>query len=73
MFCLYFLRQLLQKSPSRRLGSGPRDGTDVMAHSFFSSIDWSLIEEKAVAPPFVPKVVREIEVLYLRVLTVIEN
>jgi hypothetical protein len=39
---------LLVKDPVKRLGGGPEDAKQIMAHVFFASIDWNDLEEKKV-------------------------
>ncbi|VEL26908.1 unnamed protein product [Protopolystoma xenopodis] len=41
---------LLTKDPNTRLGGGPRDALDVMAHQFFDCIDWDALVRKSVIP-----------------------
>ncbi|XP_011301178.1 RAC serine/threonine-protein kinase [Fopius arisanus] len=55
---------LLIKDPSRRLGGGPNDAKDIMCHAFFSSIDWSDLVQKKIAPPFKPQVTSETDTRY---------
>ena len=50
------IRGLLTRNPLKRLGSGPRGADDVLLHMFFDSIDWRLLLEKKVPPPFNPQV-----------------
>lgn len=42
------LSGLLMKDPNRRLGGGPDDANDIMAHPFFSCINWSDLQAKRV-------------------------
>ncbi|KAG0183950.1 Serine/threonine kinase [Apophysomyces sp. BC1034] len=49
-------QKLLQREPSRRLGSGKGDGQDVRAHSFFAGVNWEDMMAKKVTPPFLPTV-----------------
>uniref|UniRef100_A0A183ABE1 AGC-kinase C-terminal domain-containing protein n=1 Tax=Echinostoma caproni TaxID=27848 RepID=A0A183ABE1_9TREM len=48
----------LVKSPSRRLGCVSVDGGElaIQRHPFFREIDWVILEERRVRPPFRPKV-----------------
>lgn len=50
------LRGLLEKDPTKRLGSGPGGAAEVMAHPFFAShgVDWVAIKNKQLRPPFKP-------------------
>ncbi|KTW27139.1 protein kinase C-like protein [Pneumocystis jirovecii RU7] len=55
------LQRLLTKDPDRRLGSGPSDALEVMAHPFFRNINWDDIYHKRVHPPYFPKVVNAVD------------
>ncbi len=35
--------QLLERSPKKRLGSGPEGADEIKKHPFFSNIDWVLL------------------------------
>lgn len=52
------LSKFLVKSPTRRLGCVPADGGEyaIQRHPFFREIDWQILEERRVRPPFRPKV-----------------
>jgi serine/threonine protein kinase len=57
-----FVQKLLDKDPERRLGSG-KDGPDeVMAHPFFSEVEWNDLYHKRVPAPFIPVVANRIDV-----------
>ncbi|KAF7722694.1 Serine/threonine kinase [Apophysomyces ossiformis] len=49
-------QKLLERTPSRRLGSGKADGLEVRAHPFFSGVNWEDMLAKKVTPPFLPTV-----------------
>lgn len=55
---------LLKKDPNKRLGGGPNDAKDIMDHAFFSSVDWSELVQKKMAPPFKPQVESDIDTRY---------
>ena len=42
-----------------RLCSGPNGMTDLMNHSFFSTIDWNRLKVRTIDPPFKPAVVSD--------------
>jgi RAC serine/threonine-protein kinase len=46
---------LLIKDPARRLGGGPDDARQIMAHPFFSCINWRDLEQKKVKKMVVDK------------------
>lgn len=51
--CVDFLRRLLEKDPTRRLGSGA-DLLEVMSHPWLSEIDWRLLLNQQLTPPYKP-------------------
>ncbi|XP_034233469.1 RAC serine/threonine-protein kinase [Thrips palmi] len=58
------LTGLLMKDPNRRLGGGPEDANDIMAHPFFSCINWSDLQAKRLTPPFKPQVTSDTDTRY---------
>lgn len=42
------LSGLLVKDPTKRLGGGPDDAKEIMAHNFFRSINWTDLNQKKV-------------------------
>lgn len=63
------LMQLLERSPSKRLGSGERGADDIMAHPFFRNINWNDLKQKKVKPPYRPQTsgpgdIRNIDALF---------
>eukprot|EP00755_Sulcionema_specki_P038297 Sspe_Gene.110605::Locus_91661_Transcript_1_1_Confidence_1.000_Length_1353::g.110605::m.110605/K13303/SGK2; serum/glucocorticoid-regulated kinase 2 len=50
------LIKLLARDPKHRLGTGPDGPLEVMAHPYFSGIDWDAFYNKTVEPPFKPNV-----------------
>nr|CCA14465.1 RAC family serine/threonineprotein kinase putative [Albugo laibachii Nc14] len=50
------ISKLLERDPSKRLGSGPEGGHNIMNHAFFESIDWDKLARKEYKPNFVPDV-----------------
>ncbi|CAB1326767.1 unnamed protein product [Coregonus sp. 'balchen'] len=51
------LKGFLNKEPKERLGCHPQTGfADIMGHPFFRNVDWDLMEQKQVAPPFKPNI-----------------
>ncbi|KAL9227403.1 hypothetical protein vseg_003093 [Gypsophila vaccaria] len=50
------LKGLLQKDPSKRLGSGPQGADEVKNHKWFKTINWKTLEAKKLKPKFMPDV-----------------
>ena len=58
------LWQLLEKKPSKRLGSSVDGFNEIKTHSFFSSIEWQKLMEKKLEPPFRPLVDSDSDTCY---------
>lgn len=52
------IKNLLQRNPTLRL----QDPEIIKSHSFFKNIDFKLLLEKKISPPFIPEVESEIDV-----------
>ncbi|XP_068317934.1 serine/threonine-protein kinase AtPK2/AtPK19-like [Pyrus communis] len=50
------LKALLQKDPSKRLGSGPLGSEDIKRHKWFKPINWKKLEARQIQPSFRPDV-----------------
>ncbi|KAL2557590.1 Serine/threonine-protein kinase AtPK2/AtPK19 [Forsythia ovata] len=50
------LKGLLQKDPSKRLGSGAKGSDEIKGHTWFKSINWKKLEDRAIQPSFRPEV-----------------
>ncbi|GAW01847.1 kinase-like protein [Lentinula edodes] len=50
-----FVKELLNRNPKKRLGA-TRDAAELKEHPFFKSIDFNLLAQKKVTPPFKPVV-----------------
>lgn len=48
------LSKMLAKDKSERLGYN-NDLKEIKQHPFFKSIDWNLLDQRKIAPPFIPK------------------
>jgi serine/threonine protein kinase len=48
------IARLLTVDPARRLGGGPYGWKDVMAHPWFTRVDWALLEAKVLPAPSIP-------------------
>lgn len=51
---LSLIQKLLQKNPEMRLGAGEEDAAEIKRHKFFQSVDWEVLLDKRMKPPFVP-------------------
>lgn len=51
------LKGFLSKDPAERLGCGrgPTAFLDIVGHPFFKAIDWEMLEQKQVTPPYKPR------------------
>ncbi|XP_013140901.1 PREDICTED: atypical protein kinase C isoform X4 [Papilio polytes] len=49
------LKGFLNKNPVERLGCGEGAFLDIVNHPFFKSIEWEMLEQKQVVPPFKPR------------------
>lgn len=49
-----FLKQILRKEPTTRIGCREAGVDELKAHPFFKSIDWMQLYRKETEPPFVP-------------------
>lgn len=53
--CLDFLKGLLTRDPSQRIGVD--GGFDkIRSHGWFNGVDWHAMERKEIKPPFTPDV-----------------
>lgn len=50
------LQKLLTREPELRLGSGPRDASEIMDQPFFKTINWDDIYNKRIEPPYKPQI-----------------
>ncbi|KAJ1965106.1 Serine/threonine kinase [Dipsacomyces acuminosporus] len=53
---VFICQALLEKEPSKRLGSGPNDAEDIKAHSFFAGTNWDDVLNKRITPLYVPEI-----------------
>lgn len=51
----------MTKNPAKRLGCVVNQGCEeaIKTHAFFREIDWVLLEQRKVKPPFKPRIVRD--------------
>ena len=61
-----FIKKLLKKNKSERLGSVETGGAGaVMADAYFESVDFKALFEKQVPPPFVPELKNDFDLRYI--------
>lgn len=60
-----FIRQLLNRDPEQRLGSGNNGTERIKAHPWFSDIDWVALERRELVPTFVPHLKNEQDLPYV--------
>jgi serine/threonine protein kinase len=48
------ISRLLDVNEKTRLGAGPRGVNEIKEHPYFENIDWDLLEQKHVEPPYKP-------------------
>lgn len=63
--CLDLLQKIFVAEPNLRLGGGPEDGIELMRHPWFAGVDWDMILQKQIKPPFRPKLVSNTDVRYI--------
>ncbi|KAI9243571.1 kinase-like protein [Phascolomyces articulosus] len=49
-----FVRGLMTRDITQRLGFGPNGFKRLQAHAWFKAYDWNLLESKQASPPFIP-------------------
>ena len=52
------IKLLMNRDPSRRLGSSKRDSEEVKSHPFFKGVNWNMVVKKQVTPPAVREIKR---------------
>lgn len=57
-----FIKRLLVKEPSQRLGGGQSDASQLKTHPFLASINWTLLAQRRLKAPFKPKIRHELDV-----------
>ena len=54
------LKGFLRRDPTKRFGSQEQGAEDIKRHSFFHSINWDILIEKKISPPFKPTIVPDL-------------
>lgn len=63
--CKDLLQNLFKKDPADRLGGKEGDATAIKEHAWYSQVDWSILEEKKIIPPFKPKLDSDDDTKYI--------
>ena len=63
--CKDLLQKLFVANPNQRLGGGDGDGMEIMNHAWFTGVDWNMILQKSIKPPFKPKLTSPSDVRYI--------
>lgn len=58
-----FVKGLLNRNPKHRLGA-THDAEELKQHAFFQDVDWEVLANKLITPPFKPKLKNETDVSY---------
>ncbi|CEF67848.1 Protein kinase domain and AGC-kinase, C-terminal domain and Serine/threonine-/dual specificity protein kinase, catalytic domain and Protein kinase-like domain and Ribosomal protein S6 kinase family and Protein kinase, C-terminal domain-containing protein [Strongyloides ratti] len=53
------IKRLLKRNMGSRLGSSPEDAEEIKAHPFFRHLDWQMVKNRQLEPPFRPTIVNE--------------
>lgn len=54
-----FVLQFMTKNPNMRLGSPGLGGESaILRHPYFKDLDWDLLNQRQMEPPFRPRIVR---------------
>eukprot|EP01100_Stratorugosa_tubuloviscum_P003133 TRINITY_DN1746_c0_g4_i1.p1 TRINITY_DN1746_c0_g4~~TRINITY_DN1746_c0_g4_i1.p1 ORF type:complete len:530 (-),score=166.51 TRINITY_DN1746_c0_g4_i1:112-1701(-) len=60
--CRLILSQFLHRNPTKRLGAN--GAQEVKSHSLFKNINWDLLMQKKIEPPFIPHLQHTLDVRY---------
>jgi novel protein kinase C epsilon type len=57
----------MTKNPAKRLGCVATQGTEeaIRNHPFFRDMDWEALEARRVKPPFKPKIVSRVHIIFI--------
>ena len=51
-----FIKALLRRNPSKRLGSGKRQSKEILSHKYFEPLSFEKLEAKKYKAPWIPSV-----------------
>jgi hypothetical protein len=57
---------LLDRDPKKRLGSGPDDANEIIAHPWFTGFDWEALMAKKMKAEYIPECEIENELAQLQ-------
>lgn len=63
--CQDLLKSLFQKDPSERLGGKEGNADEIKNHPWYSQVDWDILQEKKIIPPFKPKLDSDDDTKYI--------
>ena len=63
---ILIVKMLLERDPIKRLGVKTSPHGEIRQHNFFNKIDWIRLENRQLEPPFKPKLVTYIFILYFK-------
>jgi serine/threonine protein kinase len=63
--CKDLLAGLFKKDPTERLGGGSGDAQEIKDHPWYSQVDWEILFDKKIIPPFKPKLDSDDDTKYI--------
>jgi len=58
------IKHLLKVDPNERLGNGKNGSANVRKHKWFRGVDWDLVKNREIPPPWVPSMAGEDDTQY---------
>ncbi|CAI2374246.1 unnamed protein product [Moneuplotes crassus] len=63
--CRDLLEGLFKKDPADRLGGSEGNADEIKSHPWYSQVDWDILKEKKIIPPFKPKLDSDDDTKYI--------